>query len=906
MTVLKRINSLGLIRIYAHKGLLLRLVIAASCLASIITLVRFVRSQETTAPATARLDTSSALLSEANRLSWLGNWYRAGTLYERAEAGFRAENDRTNELYARVGRIRAQSQSMPWDGISKVLADVLNDPVAKRDGKLRLWCLAAKGYTELNMNSRSAKNAWTEAHYLANKLGEKEWAARASGELGTIAFLEGNTSLAVSLIGKAIFSAYRTGDTDAKVRLLSMLANGFNEEHRFSEALLLFRRAISTAEANPDAGFPFIAYSGIAQSYIGLGDYAHAREAIDKALLRARNENKQISVAEMLMVSGDLAMTAENLVVAREQYLEASRIVRKLRFNRGIADTMFALSGVERKLGDIQQAAHALEIGLAASQHLGDRYYLPRDYTALAELRIQQGKFSQADRLFQRAEDTLDDIIVNQHSFEESTARAGSMSRTYLEHFRLSLTIGNINRAFQVLERVRGRTVASYLSLQHQSGAHSPRIVKLEGDIAATQLELLRDAGARSRADRMEELLADERKLAFELNEAGLHRRDTLAKPVPLKVLQSALGKDEVVLEFVLDEPNAFCIAITRHSTKSFDLSAGTRVIRELAQSYISELESRRTGESFSRELYRILLEPIEKVFPEHRLVISPDGVLNFLPFEALRTENDFLVRSRIVTYIPSATVLSLLRSRHSEEASRTLLAIGAVDYSLLRELPKRVARSNMTATVLRGLAEISGQHLQDLPASRDEVLTISSIAGTDSQLLLGDAATEAAFKAQPLSDFRIIHMATHAAADPQYPDRAALVLGPATNARDDGLLQVREIVRLPLRADLVTLSACDTDVGAAQGEAGVVDLQQAFLIAGARAVVASLWNVEDNSTSALMKAFYTHLAKHEDKGFALTHAKRDTLDRYPNLPPYYWAGFVMAGEGQEQVPFGS
>ena len=109
----------------------------------------------------------------------------------------------------------------------------------------------------------------------------------------------------------------------------------------------------------------------------------------------------------------------------------------------------------------------------------------------------------------------------------------------------------------------------------------------------------------------------------------------------------------------------------------------------------------------------------------------------------------------------------------------------------------------------------------------------------------------------------------------------------------------------LPLKAELVTLSACDTNVGTAEGEAGVVSLEQAFLIAGARAVVASLWNVEDRSTTVLMKAFYTHLAEHEDKALALTHAKRDMLEHYGDPSPYYWAPFVMVGEGAQPVSFG-
>jgi CHAT domain-containing protein len=334
-------------------------------------------------------------------------------------------------------------------------------------------------------------------------------------------------------------------------------------------------------------------------------------------------------------------------------------------------------------------------------------------------------------------------------------------------------------------------------------------------------------------------------------------------------------------------------------------LPAGSNTIRSLTSSYISELKAKRPGDPFAAELYRVLLAPVVKAFPQSRFIISPDGVLYSVPFEALRDEQGFFVRSRVVSYTPSGTVLWRIRNKRFQESARPLLAVGAVDYKLARALPKSFAHDTVAAAAVRGLAELSGSRLEDLPASRDEVLAIAQIAGPHTQLLLGQSATETGFKTQPLAEFRVIHLATHAAADPQYPDRAALILGVAHNTQDDGLLQVREIMGLSLNADLVTLSACDTNVGIDQREAGVVNLEQAFLIAGARAVVASLWNVEDRSTTALMKAFYTHLAQHEDKALALAHAKRDMLEHYGDPSPYYWAAFVLVGEGAQPVSFG-
>ncbi|HEY1525945.1 MAG TPA: CHAT domain-containing protein [Candidatus Angelobacter sp.] len=872
-------------------------------LISSLVLIWGIKPRTTNTHVEVRTGDPIALLSEANRLSWLGNWYAAGPLYQQAELRFHAIGDTENEAYARIGRIRAQAVNVPLDRTLSLFSNELE--ATTMNPKARLWCLALKGYLEINSDSNSTKRDWTEALQIANALGESQWAARATGELGVISFLEGNTASAVSLVGKAILSAYRTGDTASQVRLLSMLGNGFNEERRFSEALMMFQRGIAIAEGTPDAGFPFMAYGGEAAALTGLHQTARAKELMERALTAARYQENRANEADLLVQMGEVALADDKIDDAKSYFTQAGQIAGGLRLYRTLSYAMFDLANVERQLGDTQGASDALKVGLSASRHVGDRYYVPRDLTALAEIAAGKGNFRQADRLFEQAEDVLDGILINQHSFEESTARAGSMSSTYLEHFRLALQMGDVGRAFQVLERVRGRTVASHLYTQQKTDDNSPRLVSLEAKIAATQLALMRTDDAEERSGLLEQLLAEERNRAFELNEAGLQRRDVLTKPAPLKTIQAMLGDNEVLAEYVLGEPKAFCVVITKQSAQLVTLPAGANRIQTLTASYLSELKSRKSGEQVAGELYTMLLEPVLRSFHQARLIVSPDGILYSLPFEALRDRDGFVVRSKIVSYTPSASVLWRLRAAHVAESHRPLLAIGAVDYKMVRALPKSVEHGSVAAVIVRGIAQLSGSRLEDLPASRDEVLAIAQIAGPDAELLLGQKATESAFKNQALADYRVIHLATHAAADPQYPDRAALVLGIAPNTSDDGLLQVREIMRLSLNAELVTLSACDTNVGAAAGEAGVVNLEQAFLIAGARAVVASLWNVEDNSTTVMMKAFYTHLAEHEDKALALAHAKRDILERYGDTSPYYWAAFVMVGEGAQPVSFG-
>src|SRR5207245_9960672 len=142
----------------------------------------------------------------------------------------------------------------------------------------------------------------------------------------------------------------------------------------------------------------------------------------------------------------------------------------------------------------------------------------------------------------------------------------------------------------------------------------------------------------------------------------------------------------------------------------------------------------------------------------------------------------------------------------------------------------------------------------------------VNKLVGNDGIVLLGTQATETAFKTQPLQDFKIIHLAAHGFADTEFPERSGLVLGVDPDSHDDGLLQVREIIRLHFNADLVTLSACNTGVGKIEGEEGVTNLVEAFLVSGARAVVASLWSADDTYTGTLMERFYIHIAEGHPK----------------------------------------
>src|SRR5713101_2279087 len=850
------------------------------------------------------------LLIEANRLAWLFNSPKSEPLYIRAEELFKERGDTRNEIYARVGRIRAQAETMSWVDVSKILGKQLEIPVVKSDPRLKLWCLAAKGYTDLEINPVSAKRAWTEAQGIAQTLGEAKWEARAKGELGFVAFLEGDSRRAAIMVGGAFLSAKASGDVGGQVRLLEMLGNGFNEAKRYGEALAFFERAIKTSSSNPDAGFPFMAYEGESQTLAAQGKMSEAVNKLERALTIARANQKRGHEAMILLSLGELALQRGDRQTAKTYLEQTGDIAQKYNFYRTEGQAMIDLAGLYRDAGDIKSAEDRASIGVDASRRVGDRYYLPRDLTVLADVKAQRGATKEAEALYQNAEDVIDGMLVNLHEAYWSSSLAGAMSDTYLQHFELEARQRNVERALSVLERVRGRTATAVLENKVTFNKDEAEDVRtLEDAVSDLQLRLMRSERPKERASLLDQLVEYERRLEWTRAERTESKAKWFDKPAPLKAIQASLHPEEVVLEYVLSEPRSYCVWISKNRAGTQILSEGRRKIEDLAQKYLYATRARREDIDSASQLYDLLFGKLPPDANHEHIIVVPDGILHLLPFDTLRdSAGDLLLDSRTISYVPAATVLEVLRNEKATTAGQhTFLGVGDVPYQNQGHVSAKLEKpSGLTQRIERGLSDVFGTALHDLPETREEVLAASKIVGKDSLLLLGPNATETAFKSEPLADFKIVHIAAHGFVDTQFPERSGLVLGVDPASHDDGLLQVREIIRLRFNADLVTLSACNTGVGKIEGEEGVTNLVEAFLVSGAKAVVASLWSADDTYTGALMERFYIHIAEGQPKATALRHAKLDLLERDGgHVPPYYWGAFVLVGEGGTAIPLG-
>jgi len=860
-------------------------------------------------PATSR--SPEILLAEANRLAWLFNWPKARPLYARAEALFRENGDTRNEVYARVGRIRAESETMSWVDVSKMLGQQLDLPVVKADRQLRLWCLAAKGYTDLDLNLGSSKQAWTEARTIAHQLGEAQWEARAEGELGILGFLEGDSRRAAMMVGDSLLSATASGDEGGQVRMLEMLGNGFNEAKRHGEALAFFERAIKTSSLTPDAGFPYMAYEGKSYALFGQGKAFEARNALEHALTMATKNQNLGHKCMILQLLGELAMRTDDRQAAIKYLEQSGEIAEKHNFYRTLGQSMIDLAGMYRDAGDATSAEQRATVGVNASRRVGDRYFLPRDLTVLADLKAQRGAAGEAEALYENAEDVIDGMLVNLHEAYWTSSLAGAMSDTYLRHFEFEVRRRNVERALNVIERVRGRTAAALLENKVSlAESESAEVRTLEDSVSDLQLRLMRSEDARERAGLLDQLVEYERRLEWTRTKQTETKSRWFDRPASLKAIQTSLRPEEVILEYVLSEPHSYCIWISRSRADVQLLPAGRRNIGDLTLRYLTSTQASRDDPLTASQLRDILLAQLPPEANREHIIVVPDGVLHLLPFDTLRDSRGALIlEAHTISYAPAASILRVLREEKTTGARQhVFLGVGNVAYQDQGHISTKLETPHSFQQRLeRGLSDTFGTAVYDLPQTRREILTISRIVGNDSVLLMGRDATETAFKSEPLTDFKIVHIAAHGFGDTQFPERSALVLGVDPTSQDDGLLQLREIMRLRFNADLVTLSACNTGVGKIEEEEGVTNLVQAFLVSGARAVVASLWSADDAYTGTVMERFYTHIAQGQEKAEALRQAKLDVLAKYgKQVPPYYWGGFILVGDGGAPIALGA
>lgn len=271
----------------------------------------------------------------------------------------------------------------------------------------------------------------------------------------------------------------------------------------------------------------------------------------------------------------------------------------------------------------------------------------------------------------------------------------------------------------------------------------------------------------------------------------------------------------------------------------------------------------------------KLLKEPL-KYFKGQNLTIIPDGELYYLPFDILHENGSYLLKTKSIGYGNSVASLIALNKKRSISKNKVL-----------------AFAPNFTDAVVSSTDRQFGKLLYN----DDEVANISSFY--DTETVLDEKATLASFKMKN-SHFNMLHLATHASANDEYPDYSYLAFSQGKDSSEGNILYIKDLYNITLNADMVTLSACQTGIGKLQKGQGMLSLSKGFYYAGAKSLVNTLWKINDKSSVKLMKYFYEGLSNGQGKSEALRKAKLKYLaSTDDNLlkHPYYWSAFVVSGD---------
>ena len=839
------------------------------------------------------LPLAEKLLADADDLADKSNWRAAEPLYRKAEGIFRTQGNTALELYAHVSQIPAHTESATTR-MAEWLAEAeraLSLPGAQNP-KTRLRILEIEAQIENNYDATLAYKTWSAVEQMASQQHKWTLENRAYGEEAIGLFLLGDIGAARKHAFLGHKKTYLLGDRYGRMRLAALIGTGMVQFKSYDGALKYLDQAISIANSTLNAAYPSVAVAAKIDALRGLKRYSEALALSAEAMRIPERDHLRGHLYQLLETRAPIWKDMGNVEQATRDYAQAFQYAKELGYWRGLTESGGPLAQSYEEQGQLAQALVTINDALNAQQRIpSEMYFAPQNLAIKAEILRKLGQIASSNNLYERSLALVDSLLVTAPTPNIVDQILDGYSGAYSGYFASLCEQNDLPAAFGVIEHVHGRLEVEALQSHRHELPHPPTLQ--EQALTALNLKLI-STDDQTRRDAISSQIGT----VEDQIDADSWSHAVATHPVPLADLQRKLRPNEVVIEYVLADPNSFALTITSTSTKPYRLKARSEIDGEVRR-YVSLLSRQQGDTRLGLALYQNLLGPITELKNHDSAIIIPDGDLHLLPFAALHDGSHYVVETHTTSVVSAATVLHMLRARSLTVECRKPF-LGFAPWA-----EESAPSTGVLANLLGPLRGSDGPKKSDfvvLPESKREVIIgrneIDKLQGavpSDDQIKIGSKATEAEFKRLPLNDYQVLHLAVHGYADIEHPDRSALVFAHDPKEQsDDGLLQIREIRHLRLNSALVILSACKTGLGPA-GEAGIANISSAFLQAGAHTVVASFWPVADHATSEIMEHFYAQLASNQSKADAMRKAALSMLQS--GLPPYYWASFQISGD---------
>lgn len=579
-------------------------------------------------------------------------------------------------------------------------------------------------------------------------------------------------------------------------------------------------------------------YTGLAKIYIALGEFEKALGFI-----------RQSDPPAMIQAIGSLIF----LAASEESLFTWTDLPRLFVFSKSLFET-----------GHVKEAKEGYDrlLQMPQTKVNGEIYWLILfDRGRIAE---KEGNLKEAIEFYRQAVDVIEQQRSSINTEASKIGFVGDKQSVYRRLISALFAERQYGPAFEYVERSKSRALVDLLASKQDFAVQSGNTEQVRALLAMAETA---EVEARVQGEKRDG--SQTRSLLGQARQQLRDQSPELASLVSVTYLtaaqiQSRVPPDEALIEYYYNDKEMFAFVLTAQGLQAMRLSSENLEadIRQFRKA-LEEATSDRHIE-LSQRLYQRLLRPLEGLLTQRNLIIVAHGALHYLPFNALHNGTERVIERYSIRMLPSASLLQYLRTQKPDSPGG-LLAFGNPDLGDPRYNLRHAQREAVAIT-------------QTFPQSK---------------ALLQNQATETAFK-QFGRGFKYIHFASHGEFDSEAPLKSALLL--AKDAQNDGALTVGELYSLSLDADLVTLSACETGLGKISNGDDVVGLTRGFLYAGSRSIIASLWKVDDLSTSQLMTQFYSNLQQ-SNKREALRQAQLEIQKKYPH--PFFWAAFQLTGNAQ-------
>jgi CHAT domain-containing protein/tetratricopeptide (TPR) repeat protein len=829
----------------------------------------------------------------------------------------------------------------------------------------RSRALVNAGYAYFDLRQMdNALDYYEESLTQSRSEGNRRGEASALRAIGGVYSYQGNKQMAFQYHSDAVSLFRVVGDRNGEAVALNGLGYVYRNLADYTKSLDCYLRALEIFRALGNREYENFTLTRVGKAYEGLGDNAKALEYYKLAFSRTvKYPQTRVNALNSI---GTVLESMGNPREAMPYYRSALSIYKTIKDKMGEAATLNNLGRLFATFGRREAALRQFSKALMVSRGVQDRRGEVSILLNIAKTQNDAEDYVNARRT---VEDSLR-LIESLRSEVASPALRASYFASVRQHYELNVDIlmrsaqrdsgrSYAEDAFAVSERARAR---SFLEMLYESQINiregvDPALIE-QAKSLVTQLNVAAERySALLASQKTEEAAAmgrqvDELSAQNEAIEAEINSRSpryaalTHSQPLTVKEVQTQLlDDDSVLLEYMLGDQRSYVWAVTRTEVTTYQLPSRAEIEAPARKFYEAlsanvplpgatlEQHQQRLAEANMRiqeledSLGKLLVEPASAKLQNKRLIIVPDGALQYIPFQALTISsrtNDaripLLVEHEIV-YEPSASTLGIVlaetRQRHTAPNSIAVFANPVFEANDARVRNSRQARlrteSAESVSVRESFRDVGFEEgkIPALPASREEAEAIMSLAPWGTGLsALGFDANRAAVMKPELTQYRIIHFATHGLIDYQRPELSGLVLSlvDQNGLPQDGFLRLNDIYNLRLSANLVVLSACNTGLGKEVKGEGLIGLTRGFMYAGAKGVVASLWKVDDEATAELMKLFYEGMFRRGlTPAAALREAQLSMWRQKRWQAPYYWAAFVIQGQynQNEVVPAG-